>query len=64
MEKDLDAWLRRQAVHIVDELPDDPGHMLKVLAYAREIVETFLVVQKPEQRGQEAQPLPFRVRAA
>lgn len=64
MDSNLDAWLRRQAVHIVDELPDDPGHMLKVLAYAREFVESFLVSRKAEQRGQEGQPLPFRVLAA
>jgi hypothetical protein len=37
-----DSWLRRQAVQIVAQLPEDRDQAISVLAYARVIVEKFL----------------------
>lgn len=36
------CWLKRQAVQIAAQLPDDPEQAIQVLGYAKEIVEKFL----------------------
>ncbi len=41
-DRDHDSWLRRQAVQIAAQLPEDRGDALAVLAYARKLTETFL----------------------
>ena len=43
MKEEEQAWHRRHAVHIVNELPEDPQDALIVLQFAREFVERFLV---------------------
>lgn len=35
-------WLKRQALQIVMQLPDDRDEAIKVLGYARELVDGFL----------------------
>lgn len=37
-----DKWLRRQAVQIASQLPEDPSDAINVLRYAHDIVERFL----------------------
>lgn len=37
-----EAWMRRHALHIVAQLPDDAEDASRVLDYARELLETFL----------------------
>lgn len=34
-----EPWVRRHALHLASQLPDDPEDALAVLAYARELVE-------------------------
>lgn len=40
--KEHDRWLRRQAVQIVAQLPENEEEALKVLAHARELVARFI----------------------
>lgn len=47
MGQDKDAateeiWLKRQALQVVMQLPDDRADALAVLKYAEELVRTFL----------------------
>lgn len=35
-------WLRRQAVHIVAQLPENEEEALKVLSFARELIIQFV----------------------
>jgi hypothetical protein len=37
-----DRWLRREAIQIVAQLPDDESQALMVLEYARQLVVGFL----------------------
>ena len=39
---ELDVWLRRQALQIAMQLPDDRSEALRVLSLTREIVTGFL----------------------
>lgn len=39
---DETLWLKRQALQIVMQLPDEREEALKVLGYARELVDGFL----------------------
>lgn len=41
-----EAWLRRQAVQIAAQLPEDPEDAIAVLELTKSLVETFL---KPPQ---------------
>lgn len=44
-----DKWLRRQAIQIASQLPDDTSDAVSVLKYAHDIVERFLE-EEPKQR--------------
>lgn len=41
------AWLKRQAVQVVAQLPDDPADALAILAFAQELVTGFLADHPP-----------------
>lgn len=60
MSEKSDAWLRRQAVQIVAQLPPNPDDALRVLEFAREFVRDFLMVVEPP-ADQEARVVPFPV---
>lgn len=46
-----EAWLKRQALNIVAQLPEEPEDALAVLAYAVELVSGFMKPRKvPEKR--------------
>lgn len=47
---EIQGWHRRHAIHIVSELPDEPGDALKVLRLAIEVVERFLDVPQETAR--------------
>lgn len=42
-----DAWLRRRALQIVAELPEDEGEAIAVLEHAETLVRSFLARPKP-----------------
>ncbi len=50
MPRGSEAWLRRQAIQIACQLPDDPVQALKVLAYASELVNGFLAADQADSR--------------
>lgn len=41
-KREHDRYLRRQAVHIVAQLPEDEQEALRVLGFARELVLQFI----------------------
>jgi hypothetical protein len=41
-EPGQDVWLRRQALQIACQLPENEADALKVLEYARELVSGFM----------------------
>jgi len=43
-----DRWLRREAIQIVAQLPDDESQALMVLEYARQLVVGFLAEHQPQ----------------
>lgn len=47
MPAQLEGALRRHALNIVSRLPDNPIEALRVLDYARELVDDFLAVDLP-----------------
>lgn len=53
MIHDDDQSLRRLALHLVAQLPDDPHRARRVLDYARELVDKFL--ERPCESHQEAE---------
>ena len=57
-----DAWLRRLAVQITAQLPDNPDAAVVVLGYAREIVDNFLrprPVERPQAPAADQRVLVF-----
>lgn len=54
-----DQWRRRLAIQIVSELPEDADEALRVLAYAKELVEKFVIADRHMNGNQEAAVLPF-----
>ena len=53
-----EGWLRRQAVQITAQLPENPGDALRVLDLSKELVRKFLVDQS-EARRLPAEVVPF-----
>lgn len=45
-EPNEELWLKRQAIQVVMQLPDDQGEALRVLEYARSLVTSFLAADK------------------
>lgn len=43
-----ELWLKRQAIQVVMQLPDDEREALRVLDYARQLVTSFLAERKLE----------------
>lgn len=50
-------WLKRQALQVVMQLPDDKAEALRVLEYARGLVTGFLA--EPEESKESAQVIRF-----
>jgi hypothetical protein len=48
-----DRWLRREAIQIVAQLPDDESQALMVLEYARQLVIGFLAEHQPQASRRE-----------
>lgn len=46
-----DKWLKRQALQIVVQLPDDPGEARAVLDYARSLVREYLGEDRVSDQG-------------
>lgn len=44
-----ELWLKRQAIQVVMQLPDDKAEALRVLDYARRLVTEFLADEKIDQ---------------
>lgn len=42
-----DAWLKRQAINVVAQLPDDPADAIAVLKHAERLVRTYLAPDLP-----------------
>lgn len=51
-----ELWLKRQAIQVAMQLPDDRTEALRVLDYARKIVTEFLT-EEPTKEGAEVVPL-------
>jgi hypothetical protein len=51
-----EGWLRRQAVQIAAQLPEDPQDALAVLELAKTLVETFLLTAQPTRERGEVLP--------
>lgn len=43
-----ELWLKRQAIQVAMQLPDDKAEALRVLDYARQLVTQFLADDKIE----------------
>jgi hypothetical protein len=56
-----DRWLRREAIQIVAQLPDDESQALMVLEYARQLVVGFLAEHQP-QAGRREDTSDLRIR--
>lgn len=53
-------WLRRQAIQIAAQLPENPEDAIVVLDLAKALVEDFLKPQRPAlERGEGAEVLTF-----
>jgi hypothetical protein len=51
-----ELWLKRQAIQVVMQLPDDKAEALRVLDYARRLVTDFLAEDNPD-KSAEVVPL-------
>jgi len=43
----VENWMRRHAIQIAAQLPEDPEHALAVLDLAKQIVQDFLLSAQP-----------------
>lgn len=46
------VWLKRQALQIVMQLPDDQREALRVLGFARELVTEYLAEKGPQESAE------------
>lgn len=53
-----EVWLRRQAVQIAAQLPENPDEAVAVLELARKLVEGFLMPQPALDRPAAVVPFP------
>ena len=62
MPEDADAKLRlkRMALQIVGELPENPRDALMILDYAREVIENFLIAEPREREPESGNIVPFK----
>jgi hypothetical protein len=58
-----ELWLRRQAMQIAAQLPENPEEALLILEYASEVVNLFLRPHSEPGKPQ-GEVLPFRVVSA
>lgn len=50
--EDRDKWLKRQAIQIAAQLPDNSEDALAILEYAVELIQVFLGKDAPTQPAQ------------